>query len=131
MILAAVPQLYRLDRLKLSHLHYPEHQIRFQLDEWTSIVRQGGGVAIISEIRGIGYYTSCLPYLPMLSPWYCDDNGHRKLFRYLRGTVFEWEPLKRAVIFLTSLLRRIQGWCNLSLLVLQRSQQEKRGKEQP
>lgn len=121
MILAVVPQLYRLDRLKLSHLRYPEHTVRFTLDEWATIVRRG---ADISEIRGIGYI-SCLPYLPMLSPWYQDDNGHGRLFRYLRGTAFEWEPLKSVEVFLTYLLgSTVQGWCNSSLLVLRPEQNE-------
>jgi S-adenosylhomocysteine hydrolase len=120
LILAVVPQLYRLDRLKLQHLHYPEHQVRFTLDEWASIIKQGAG---ISEIRGIGYI-SCIPYLPMLSPWYRDDNGHGSLFRYLRGTAFEWEPLKPVEVFLTSLLgSTLQGWCNSSLLVLEPEQE--------
>jgi SAM-dependent methyltransferase len=121
LVLAVVPQLYRLDRLKLNHLHYPEHQVRFTLEEWATIIQEG---AEISEMRGIGYI-SCIPYLPMLSPWYRDDNGHGQLFRYLRGTAFEWEPLKPAEVFLTSLLgSSVQGWCNSSLLVLQSQQNE-------
>merc|ERR1712029_614620 len=120
-ILAVVPQLYRLDRLKLPHLHYPDHHVRFTLDEWTTIVRKS---ATVSEICGIGYL-SCAPYLPMLSPWYRDDNLHGRLFRYLRGTLFEWEPLKSAEVFLTSMLGGIlQGWCNSSLSVLKHREQK-------
>jgi hypothetical protein len=34
LVLAAIPQLYRLDRLKFSHLHYPERMVHFTLEEW-------------------------------------------------------------------------------------------------
>lgn len=116
LVLAIVPQLYRLDRLKLPHLHYPEHEVRFTLREWCGIV---GSATRIESVEGIGYL-SCLPYMPMLSPWYREDNAHGRLFRYLRGTVFEWGPLKTAEVALTKLMRRLgiaKGWCNSSLLV--------------
>ena len=119
LVLVVVPQLYRLDRLKLSHLRYPEHQVRFTLGEWRSLVAKGMEVA---RTRGIGYL-SCLPYLPMLSPWYDEQGAHGRLFRYLRGTLFEWEPLKRVEIGLTWLLGRIpglQGWCNSTLMICRR-----------
>ncbi|KAJ8598614.1 hypothetical protein CTAYLR_001726 [Chrysophaeum taylorii] len=118
-ILAVVPQLYRMDRLKLDHLHYPEHAVRFTLDEWRDILVDGG--TNIGDVRGIGYI-SVLPYVPMLSPWYRDDNGHGALFRYLRGTAFEWEPLKPAEIAITRALGRIwTGWCNSTLLVCRKN----------
>lgn len=116
LILAVVPQLYRLDRLKLQHLHYPDHEVRFTLGEWNGIIKD---TVNISEIRGIGYL-SILPYLPMLSPFYREDNRHGDLFRYLRGTLFEWEPLKPMEKYLTESLGRIkffQGWCNSSLFI--------------
>ena len=116
MVLVIVPQLYRLDRLKLSHLTYPEHEVRFTLKEWSGIIEK---VTNIEKIEGIGYL-SCLPYLPMLSPWYTETNGHGRLFKYLRGTVFEWGPLKTAEIAVTGLMNRLgilKGWCNSSLLI--------------
>lgn len=116
MVIVVIPQLYRLDRLKLGHLHYPEHTVRFTLREWRGIIERAIGVA---ETRGIGYL-SCLPYLPMLSPWYREDNRHGRLFHYLRGRLFEWGPLKPLEIGLTKALGRIgflKGWCNSSLLI--------------
>ena len=115
-ILIVIPQLYRLDRLKLKHLHYPEHQVRFTLKEWMSIIETE---AQIEEVRGIGYL-SCLPYLPMLSPWYKEDNRHGKLFHFLRSKAFEWSPFVPAETFLTRRLgglRPFKGWCNSSLIV--------------
>ncbi len=116
LILAVVPQLYRLDRLKLRHLHYPEHHVRMTLKEWSDIV---GRAVTIEAVHGIGYL-SCLPYLPMLSPWYEEHNRHGRLFHHLRGKTFEWGPLKPMEKGLTRTLGRLpgfRGWCNSSLLV--------------
>lgn len=116
LVMVIVPQLYRLDRLKLSHLSYPEHAVRFRLDEWRALVESEIDV---EDARGVGYL-SVLPYLPMLSPWYEERNRHGRLFRYLRSTVFEWSPLKPIEIALTRLMGRIglmKGWCNSTLLV--------------
>jgi hypothetical protein len=116
LILVVVPQLYRLDRLKLPHLHYPEHQVRMTLREWRAVI---GRATRIERVRGIGYL-SCLPYLPMLSPWYREDNAWGRLFQHLRGHVFEWGPLKpveRAVTATLGRLRGLNGWCNSSLLI--------------
>lgn len=112
-VLVMAPQLYRLDRLKLPHLHYPEHQVRFTLKEWRSIIE---GEIAIEKVTGVGYL-SVLPYLPMLSPWYKEDNAHGRLFKWLRGTAFEWGPLKPLETALTRALGgRFKGWCNSSLL---------------
>ena len=116
MVMVVVPQLYRLDRLKLAHLHYPEHQVRLTLGEWRAIIER---VTRIDRIRGIGYL-SCLPYLPMLSRAYREDNRLGRLFQTLRGRVFEWGPLKPAERALTAVLGRLpglKGWCNSSLLI--------------
>ncbi|WP_422019656.1 methyltransferase domain-containing protein [Roseibium sp.] len=116
LVLAVVPQLYRLDRLKFSHLHYPEHHVRFTLKEWMNIVEKA---ADIEEVHGIGYL-SVLPYTPMFSPWYKEHNRHGKLFHHLRSKTFEWGPLKPAEIGLTRTLGRLpglRGWCNSTLLV--------------
>ena len=116
LVLAVVPQLYRLDRLKFKHLHYPEHHVRFTLKEWADIIRRA---ADIESVQGIGYL-SCLPYLPMLSPWYEETNGHGNLFHHLRSKTFEWGPLKPLEIALTRTFGRLpglRGWCNSSLLV--------------
>lgn len=116
LVLVVAPQLYRLDRLKLRHLHYPEHQVRLTLREWVDLIRPESEVA---EVRGIGYL-SCLPYAPMLSPWYREDNAHGRLFRFLRGRVLEWGPLKPIETWLSRRLGRLpflRGWCNSSLLI--------------
>jgi hypothetical protein len=123
MILVVVPQLYRLDRLKLAHLHYPEHQVRLTLGEWRAIIERRTRVA---RVRGIGYL-SCLPYLPMFSPRYLEHNAWGRAFQYLRGTAFEWGPLKPAERLLTAVLGRLpglKGWCNSSLLIC-------RGRDRP
>lgn len=117
--LVVAPQLYRLDRLKLAHLTYPEHQVRYTLGEWRALVERA---IPVRRVRGIGYL-SCLPYLPMLSPWYREDNGHGDLFRWLRGTAFEFAPLKPLEKLLTRGLGRLpvlNGWCNSSLMICRR-----------
>lgn len=116
LILAVVPQLYRLDRLKLKHLHYPEHHVRMTLSEWSEII---GRAVTIEAVHGVGYL-SCLPYLPMLSPWYQEGNRHGRLFHHLRGKTFEWGPFKPLENGLTRTLGRLpgfRGWCNSSLLI--------------
>lgn len=116
LILAVVPQLYRLDRLKLGHLHYPEHTVRFRLEEWMNIVKD---VVDIKSVHGIGY-VSIIPYLPMLSPWYKEDNGHGRFFHHMRSNTFEWAPFRGLEIGLTKALGRLpvfRGWCNSTLLV--------------
>jgi hypothetical protein len=116
MVMVVAPQLYRLDRLKLAHLHYPEHQVRFTLAEWRAIIERAMPV---ETIRGVGYL-SCLPYLPMLSRRYREDNALGRLFHALRGRVFEWGPLKPLEVALTRALGRVPalaGWCNSSLLI--------------
>jgi hypothetical protein len=116
LVLVVVPQLYRLDRLKLKHLHYPEHAVRFTLGEWRAIVSRA---IRIERVMGVGYL-SCLPYLPMLSRHYREDNRLGRLFHHLRGRTFEWPPLKPAERVLTRALGRVpglQGWCNSSLMI--------------
>ncbi|TVQ57763.1 MAG: methyltransferase domain-containing protein [Rhodobacteraceae bacterium] len=120
LILVVVPQLYRLDRLKLPHLQYPEHHVRMTLGQWRRLIARRTRV---SRARGIGYL-SCLPYLPMFSPWYREDNGWGRAFQMLRSRAFEWEPLKPLEKGLTSLLGRLpglKGWCNSTLLICRAS----------
>ncbi|SEA95505.1 class I SAM-dependent methyltransferase [Rubrimonas cliftonensis] len=115
-VLVIAPQLYRLDRLKLAHLHYPEHQVRFTLAEWRAIVERAMRV---EKVRGVGYL-SWLCYLPMLSRNYREDNGYGRLFHALRGGFFEWSPFKPLEIALTRALGWapfLAGWSNSSLLI--------------
>lgn len=116
LVMVVIPQLYRLDRLKLSHLHYPEHQVRFSLGEWRDIIEKEIDV---SAVRGVGYL-SCIPYFPMISPFYKENNRHGRLFQFLRGKFFEWAPFKPIEILITRLVGRVpflKGWCNSSLLI--------------
>jgi len=115
-VIVIIPQLYRLDRLKLSHLHYPEHQVRMTLGEWRAIIERAIDV---ERVEGVGYL-SFLPYLPMLSPWYRENNRHGRLFQWLRGTAFEWAPLKPAERVITRAIGKIPGmpgWSNSALLI--------------
>lgn len=84
-LVITVPQMYRLDKLKLSHLHYPEHKVRLTQAEWRSLIEEHFQ---IEEIRPVGFL-SVLPYLPMLSSRYQPDNWLGKTFRYLRENAFE------------------------------------------
>ncbi|MEM9602436.1 MAG: methyltransferase [Pseudomonadota bacterium] len=100
-----LPQMYRLDRFKLSHLDYPEHKVRFEQREWREILSHS---LAIEHTQGLGYL-SVLPYLPMASRHYTPDNRLGRLFHYLRGTVFEWGPLKPADLFLSNTLGAVRA----------------------
>ncbi len=98
-----LPQMYRLDRFNLAHLHYPEHKVRFQQHEWRHILE---GSLYVEKTQGLGYL-SVLPYLPMASKRYTPDNRLGRLFNWLRGTVFEWAPLKPLDLMLSNTLGKI------------------------
>ena len=115
-VLISVPQMYRLDRFKLSHLHYPEHKIRLTQKEWCELI---GKHFHISSVRGYGYL-SVIPYLPMASRRYQEKNQLGKLFHFLRGRFFEWSPFKPIDLILSKLLGGIPGfktWSNGTLIV--------------
>jgi SAM-dependent methyltransferase len=91
-IFITLPQMYRLDALKPSHLHYPEHKVRFQASEWISILSK---YFHIKEITGVSY-VSVLPYLIMFNRFYREDNILGKIFKFsrtaLRGQrIFEFD----------------------------------------
>jgi SAM-dependent methyltransferase len=100
-----LPQMYRLDRFKLSHLHYPEHKIRLTQQEWVQVIEPHFE---IESVRGFGYL-SVIPYLPMASKRYTPDNRLGKLFNYLRGHFFEWGPFKPIDLWLSKMLGGIPG----------------------
>ncbi|MEM6986205.1 MAG: methyltransferase, partial [Pseudomonadota bacterium] len=68
----------------------------------------------IVKTQGLGYL-SVIPYLPMASKRYTPDNRLGRLFQYLRGTVFEWGPLKPTDLFLSNTLGNVapfKRWSN-------------------
>jgi len=98
-----LPQMYRLDRFKPRHLHYPEHKIRLTQREWRDILSNHFDV---THTQGVGYL-SVIPYLVMASRRYKPDNRLGRLFNYLRGNLFEFGPLKPVDLMLSNTLGKI------------------------
>ncbi len=98
-----LPQMYRLDRFKLKHLHYPEHKIRLTQKEWREILESHFD---IQSVQGLGYL-SVIPYLPMASKHYRPENKLGKLFHRLRSSTFEWPPLKPIDLWLSNTLGKL------------------------
>lgn len=113
-VVVTLPQMYRLDRFKLAHLHYPEHKIRLTQREWREVLESGFE---IRSVQGLGYL-SVLPYLPMASRRYAPDNRLGRLFAHLRGRTFEWAPLKPIDLWLSNTLGRLRPLQTLSNDVL-------------
>ncbi len=101
-VIITLPQMYRLDRFKLPHLHYPEHKIRLTQAEWREALET---CFDITHAQGLGYL-SVLPYLPMALKSYTPENRWGRLFQRLRGKTFEWGPLKPLDLFLSRTLGR-------------------------
>ncbi len=115
-LIVTLPQMYRLDRFKLAHLHYPEHKIRLTRQEWRTILEHGFEIL---EEQGLGYL-SVLPYLTMASRRYRPDNALGRLFARLRSRTFEWAPLKPADLWLSNSLGRLsplKSWSNDVLFI--------------
>lgn len=102
-LIITVPQLYRLDRFKLAHLHYPEHKIRLTQAEWRAIIETHFDIV---DVQGVGYL-SVLPYLPMASRHYKPDNMLGRLFDRLRSRTFEKRWIKPVDLFLSRTLGKI------------------------
>ncbi len=102
-LIITVPQLYRLDRFKLAHLHYPEHKIRLTQAEWRAIIETHFEIL---TVQGVGYL-SVLPYLPMASRHYKPDNILGRLFNRLRSRTFEKGWIKPVDLFLSRTLGKI------------------------
>ncbi len=113
-IIVTLPQLYRMDRFKFKHLHYPEHKIRLTQHEWREVLESEFE---ISRVQGLGYL-SVIPYLPMISKRYTPENKLGSLFNYLRGTFFEWSGFKPADLFLSNTLGRLSALKTVSNDVL-------------
>ncbi len=98
-----LPQMYRLDRFKLSHLHYPEHKIRLHQSEWRKLLETQFDV---HAVQGVGY-VSVIPYLPMASKRYTPDNKLGKMFNYMRSSLFEWGPFKPIDLWLSNTIGKL------------------------
>jgi hypothetical protein len=109
-LIVTVPQLYRLDRFKPAHLHYPEHKIRLTQAEWRVIL---GEHFDIHDTQGVGYL-SVLPYLLMASSRFTPENSLGRLFNHLRSHTFEKRWLKPLDLFLSRTLGRISLFKTLS-----------------
>jgi len=109
-VIISLPQMYRLDRFNLSHLHYPEHKIRLTQAQWLSVLEKS---LEIRSVQGLGYL-SVLPFLPMASKRYRNDNGLGKLFNLLRHRVFEWKPFKPMDLALSNSLGKLGAFKTLS-----------------
>ena len=113
-VIVTLPQMYRLDRFKLPHLHYPEHKIRQTQAEWREVLESAFE---IRAVQGLGYL-SVLPYLPMASRRYTPENRLGRLFAHLRGRTFERAPLKPLDLWLSNTLGRVKALQTLSNDVL-------------
>lgn len=96
-VIVTIPQLYRLDKYKLSHLYYPEHKIRLRQEEWKALLETH---FTIHHVHGLGFL-SVMPYLPMAFKQYKSDNFLGKLFMHLRSKTFEKDWIKSADWWLT------------------------------
>ncbi|MBX2835448.1 MAG: methyltransferase [Gammaproteobacteria bacterium] len=120
-VVITLPQMYRLDRLKLSHLHYPEHKIRLTQKEWLASLTKHFSV---HSVQGLGYL-SVFPYLPMLSKKYASHSKYERLFMHLRSQTFEKDFLKPTDLFLSNTLGKLpilKHWSN-DFLVVARARQ--------
>ena len=109
-LIVTVPQLYRLDRFKLKHLHYPEHKIRLTQQEWHTLINEHFD---IKTVQGVGYL-SVIPYLPMLSRRYQPGNAFGRLFGHLRSITFEKRWIKPVDLFLSNTLGRLPWFKSIS-----------------
>ena len=99
-VIITLPQWYRLDCLKLKHLHYPEHKIRLTQKEWKALIEKHFEIV---ETQGLGFL-SVIPYLPMLSKKFTPENKLGQLFSRLRSQTFEKPWLKPVDLFLSRTL---------------------------
>jgi SAM-dependent methyltransferase len=116
LIFITVPQMYRLDRFKLAHLHYTEHKVRFTLYEWTSLLTDH---LRIIDTHGIGYL-SVLPYLVMFVPSYKEDGILGHVFLKTRKILSSFPILRKIDLHLTNVIgkgRHFEGLSNSVLLV--------------
>ena len=87
-VFIVVPNLYRLDRLKLNHLHYPEHKVRFTRQEWKEIISKHLAVESTSPI---GFF-SVIPYLIMFYRGYEERGLSGKFFHLCRNRLLPKIP---------------------------------------
>ncbi len=117
-IIFVLPSMYRLDRFKLSHLHYPEHKVRFRPKEWRERLEENGNFRVVDHY-GLGVL-SVIPYLSMALRGYTDQNFLGKIFRWLRDVACEWPGAKILDYWLTRFfgsMMGIRGFCNAGIWV--------------
>jgi len=110
LLLITVPQMYRLDRFKLSHLRYDEHKVRLTRDEWLTLISQHINVR---SVLGVGYL-SVIPHLLMFCRRYSETNYLGMLFRIVRERILELPFLKPADYRLSLLLSTLSAFDTLS-----------------
>ncbi len=103
-VIVTLPQMYRLDRFKFSHLHYPEHKIRLTHKEWKLLLSKSFSV---DKVQAVGYL-SVIPFLPMFFKTYKPDNILGRLFIYLRKNIMEWPFFKPIDLWLSRTLGKIK-----------------------
>jgi hypothetical protein len=109
-LIITLPQWYRLDCFKPSHLYYPEHKIRLNQREWRELIEQHFDIV---KTQGLGYL-SVIPYLPMAFKNYKNDNWLGAFYLHLRGKIMEWRIFKPIDLFLSRTIGKLPGFNKLS-----------------
>ena len=103
-VIVTLPQMYRLDRFKFSHLHYPEHKIRLTQKEWRSLLSKSFRV---DKVQAVGFL-SVIPFIPMFFKTYKPANKLGRLFSYLRKNTMEWPLFKPIDLWLSRTLGKFK-----------------------
>ncbi|WGH74777.1 methyltransferase domain-containing protein [Tenacibaculum tangerinum] len=103
-VIVTLPQMYRLDRFKFSHLHYPEHKIRLTHKEWKALLSKS---FFVDKVQGVGFL-SIIPFLPMFFKSFTPENKLGRLFMYLRKNVMEWSYFKPIDLWLSRTLGKVK-----------------------
>ncbi len=110
----SAPQMYRLDRLKLKHLFYPEHKVRLKLEEWQKIIFQDFEV---EQLIGVGYI-SVLPYLIMFLSFYNENGWTGAVFKKIRSLLSKSVTIRQLDYFLSNRSKGCLFFCRLANSVL-------------
>ncbi len=118
LVVVTLPQMYRLDRFKFKHLHYPEHKIRLRQQEWYSLL---SSELKVCKRQGVGFI-SVIPYLVMFSRRYEQTPFLMRLFKQLREKTLEKPFLRTLDWHLSRIFGRfapLRQWSNDVLFVCQ------------
>ncbi len=122
-VYTTAPQMYRLDRFKLSYLHYPEHTVRMSLAEWKEIISKH---ISIEQTLGAGY-VSVLPYLLMFLPNYKEDKILGKIFKKVRSLISAQKSLYEVDYYLSKTLGKREAFVDLANSVVLVCKNKERG----